>query len=243
MIKFVILIPTMSEEVLDKCIASIDKKYYPNLYIIDNTEKGFAKKYGVRSEHHPENIGIARSWNIGARKAVEEKLDYVVLMSATIIFDKGMTDLVAHMEANANPYGLETQHSWHLVCFKPAIFKRIGYFDENLYPAYYEDSDYIRRMELAGIHNPMSKTQRLPKVEVAAGFQGNAHALKKGGLKVNMGAMTQYFIDKWGKDNSFESQVMRDKLFKYPFNNPKNGLDYWPVNSIEALKDKYELSD
>ncbi len=240
---FLVIIPTMNEAVMDNCFATIDPKYHKNLYLVDNTEKGFAHKYGVNYEHHPENLGIPRSWNIGAHKAVAGDYDYLVIMSATILFEKGMNDLVASMEANANPWGLETQHGWHMICFKPAIFERIGYFDENFYPAYYEDSDMIRRMELAGIHNPMSKTQRLPKVEVSAGFQGDAHALKKGGLKVNMGAMTQYFIDKWGHDNDFSSQEMRDNLFNYPFNNPANGIDYFPDNSIEVLREKYGLNE
>lgn len=241
--KFLVIVPTMSEEVLDKCIESIDPKYHQSLYVVDNTPDGFAQKYGVPFEHHPENIGISRSWNIGAHAVVENDWDYVVIMSGTIVFEKGMNDLVAQMEANANPYGLETQHGWHLICFKPKVFKQIGYFDENFYPAYYEDSDYIRRMELAGIHNPMSKTQRLPKVEIAAGYQGDAHAIKKAGLKVNMGAMTQYFKDKWGDDNHFDNQQQRDFLYNYPFNNPKHGLDYWPVHSIDELREKYELNE
>lgn len=241
--RFLIIMPAMSEEVAAQCIDSIDPKYHKNLYIVDNSPEGFAHKYNVNYEHHPENIGIARAWNIGAMKVMEQGYDYLVVMSATMRFEKGMTDLVAQMEANANPYGLETQHGWHLICFKAATFRKVGLFDENFYPAYYEDSDYIRRMELAGIHFPMSKTHRLPKVEIAAGFWGDAHAIKKAGLKVNMGAMTQYFKDKWGHDNSFESQEMRDNLFSYPFNNPANDLTYWPVHSIEELREKYGLND
>lgn len=239
--KFIAIIPTMNEKVMDKCFTSVDSKYHENLYLIDNSKKGFAQKYGVAYEHHPENIGIARSWNIGARKVVQEKLDYLVIMSATIIFEEGMRDLVACMEANANPYGLETQHAWHLICLKPKVFKEIGYFDENFYPAYFEDTDMIRRMELAGIHNPMSKTQRLPKVQISAGYQGNAHAIKKAGLKVNFVALEDYFIQKWGHPNDFESQEKRDYMYQYPFNNPKNSLAYFPKNSISKLKKKYEL--
>lgn len=239
--KFLVLVPTMSEEVLDNCIGTINPNYYKNLYIVDNTPKGFAQKYGIAYEHHPENLGIARSWNIGVKKVLDENLDYLVLMSATMVFEKGMNDLIAQMEANANQFGLETQYAWHLICLRSETFRRVGLFDENFYPAYYEDSDFIRRMELVGIHNPMSKRQRLPRCEISAGTQGDAHALKKGGLNVNMGAMTQYFVDKWGHDNSFESQQMRDWLFTHPFNNPKYDIDYWPKQTIEELKEKYEL--
>lgn len=230
----------MNEEIFKNCVESINPKWLPNLYAVDNSEEGYISKYGVNGEHHPENIGIARAWNIGARRVLKENFDYLVIMSATILFEKGMDDLVACMEANANPYGLETQHGWHLICFKPETFKRVGLFDENFYPAYFEDSDMIRRLELTGIHNPMSKTQRIPKVEIAAGFQGDAHAVKSG-LKVNFVACENYFVDKWGHPNDFSSQEKRDHMFQYPFNNPKNGLDYWEPQTIEDLRENYEL--
>lgn len=225
---------------MDNCIKTIDSKYRKNLLLIDNTPGGFASKYGdVRWQHFPENIGISRAWNIGAHEVVDKKLDYLVVMSATMLFEKGMRDLVAQMEANSNPYGLETQHIWHLICIKRRTIERIGYFDENFYPAYYEDSDYIRRMELAGIHVVMSRVQRLPKVEIAAGTQGDAHAMKKSGLKVNMMGCRQYFIDKWGYEPRYESQEVRDYMYVYPFNNPRNELDYWEPRTIEELKAKY----
>lgn len=239
--KFVIIIPTILEDIMDKCFATIDPKYHDNLLLIDNSKDGFAHKYGVSYEHHPENLGIARAWNIGARKVVEEKLDYLVVMSSTMLFDKGMNDFVEQMEANSNPWGLETQHIWHLIAIKRAMIERCGYFDENFYPAYYEDSDYIRRWELNGIHNPMSQTQKLPKVEVAAGLQGTALAKDSGVVKIDYAASRQYFVEKWGSEPLYGTQEERDRMYIYPFNNPKNAVDFWEEHSIEELKEKYNL--
>lgn len=240
MSSFLVIVPTMNEKVMDKCFQSINTKYHQNLYLVDNSEKGFAYKYGVAFEHHPENIGIGRSWNIGAKKVVNEKMDYLVIMSATMIFQNGMDDLVSFMESNTNSWGLETQHIWHLICLKRLTFEKVGYFDENFYPAYWEDTDYIRRMELANIHIPMAENPRLPKVNIDAISQGDATAMKSG-LKVNMQAMKDYFIEKWGADNSFASQEDRDRMYDHPFNNPEYSIKYWEKNSIEKLKKKYEL--
>ncbi len=188
------------------------------------------------------NIGVGRAWNMGVRLLLKEKLDYLVILSATMRFTDGLNDFVKHIEMNLNPWGLETQHGWHCIALTRKTFETVGLFDENFYPAYYEDSDYIRRMELLGIHNPMSATQRIPKVDIQAGFEGNAHGIRKSNINVNMGACLQYFIDKWGHEPRYDDQRYRDLLYKWPFNNPNNDIKYWPVNSIEELKERYKLN-
>lgn len=238
--KYLVIVPAMVPAIFENCFNSLDASVKNKLLVIDNSKDGFAWKYDVDSEHHPENIGIPRAWNIGARKVLEQGLDYLVVMSSTMVFDRGMLDFVQYMESNTNPWGLETQHIWHLIALKRKMIERCGLFDENFYPGYYEDSDYIRRWELNGIHNPMSQTQKLPKVQVAAGLQGNATAIKSG-LKVNMGASRQYFIDKWGYEPLYDSQESRDRLYLYPFNNPKNDITFWEERSIEELRKKYGL--
>lgn len=237
--KFLIITPTMNESIMDKCFESIHPKYHDNLLLIDNSKEGFAHKYQVKYKHHPENIGIARAWNIGAKKVVKDSLDYLIIMSATMVFKDGMVGLVKALEENQNPYGLETQHSWHLICLGRPTFEKVGLFDENYHPAYWEDTDMIRRLEIADIHYPISG-KRLPRVDVEAESQGEALAVKSG-LKVNFEALKAYFIKKWGEDNDFEHQSVRDKMYKTPFNNPKYSIKDWDKNSIETLRKKYEL--
>ena len=41
--------------------------------------------------------------------------------------------------------------SWDLFCLKDHTVARFGLFDENMYPAYSEDDDYIMRMMHAGV--------------------------------------------------------------------------------------------
>lgn len=242
--KALFVMPVVNEEITDGCIATIDTQFYSDLYIIDNSSDGFAKKYEVGFyAPRPENIGVGRAWNLGAKKVINEGYDYLVIISATMRFGDGMRGFVKALETNLNPWGLETQHGWHCIALHRNTLQKVGLFDENFYPAYYEDSDYVRRMELAGIHNPMSNLQRLPKVDIIAGFVGNAHGMRKGKIRVNMGACRQYFIDKWGYEPRYENQRFRDILFQWPFNDPRNGLDYWPVKDIEELKEKYDLFD
>jgi hypothetical protein len=154
-----------------------------------------------------------------------------------------MRDFVNAIRSNVNQWGLETQHGWHCIALSCITLGAVGKFDENFYPAYYEDSDYIRRMELKGIHNPMSTTQRIPKIDIRAGFEGNAHGMRKGKILVNMGACRQYFIDKWGAEPRYETQQQRDLLYKWPFNNPDNAISSWPEKTIAELKELYNLNE
>lgn len=240
--KYLIILPVVDEETTAGCLYTIDKDIAQNICIVDNSGTNFASKYKV-GEIVPqsENVGVSRSWNIGVRKVLESDLDYLIILSATMRFSAGMRDFIKHLELNLNVWGLETQHGWHCIALSRKTLETIGYFDENFYPGYYEDSDYIRRMEVAGFHNPMSKTNRIPKVDILAGFEGNAHAIRKAKINVNMEACRQYFIDKWGYEPRYDAQQWRDLLYKWPFNNPKNDLKYWENRSIEELKIKYNL--
>lgn len=227
--KFIVVMPTISQEMTKACVSTIDPEFRKNLLIIDNSK---------------ENLGVARSWNIGVKNVITREYDYLVIMSATIRFKDGMRGLVKLMEENKHPYGLETQHGWHLIVLSRKTLETVGLFDENFYPAYYEDSDYIRRMEILGIHNPMvddNKGGRLPKYDVKAISKGNAHAVKSG-INVNFIACETYFIQKWNGKAEYDSQEKRDKLFKHPFGDSTKSIGWFPIRTIGQLKKEYGLN-
>ena len=238
------VLPVINEEMTDGCLSTISDEHRKDILIVDNSEDKFASKYKFGYlEQLDMNIGVGRSWNKGVRKLLKENYDYLVILSATMRFNQGMDDFINYIQMDSSEYGLESQHGWHCIALGKKVFETVGLFDENFYPAYYEDSDFIRRMELSGIHNPMSTTQRLPRMDINAGFEGNAHGMRKGKVSVNMGACRQYFIDKWGYEPRYDTQRNRDILYKWPFNNPANELSFWPVKSIEELKELYNLNN
>lgn len=236
--KYLVILPTMVEEIVTPCIESLSADVRRNLLVIDNSPDGFAHKFDVESQHYPENIGVARSWNIGARRVVEEKLDYLIILSAAIVLNRGMDDFIEQLD---NPHGVESQFSYHLIAIGRPTFEQIGYFDENFYPSYYEDADFIRRMELAHISHVVGPPPTLPVVHVDAERQGIALTIKSGALHVDFLALAAYFREKWGADSEYETQEQRDKMYQHPFNDSANPLSYWPERSIEELKRKYGL--
>ena len=242
--KYKIIFPVIDEQSTIECLETIDDSIKKNIILVDNSESKFGEKLGIKDKHiFGENVGVPKAWNIGVDYILENGIDYLIILSATMRFHKGMLDFIQQLELNVNPFGLETQHGWHCIALSKRTFQMVGRFDENFYPAYYEDSDFIRRMELLGIHIPMSSIQRIPKIEIMAGSVGNAHAMRKSKINVNMGACRQYFIDKWGFEPRYDTQENRDLMYLHPFNDPKNPIDYCPETTLEELKDRYNLNE
>jgi hypothetical protein len=237
-VKYLVILPTMVESIVTPCIESLSDSVRENLLVIDNSQDGFAWKFNVESQHHPENIGVARSWNIGARRVVEEKFDYLIILSAAIVFHSGMDDFIERL---SHPYGIESQFSYHLIAIGRPTFERIGYFDENFHPAYYEETDFIRRIQLAHISHVVGPPPHLPVVDVHAERQGIALTIKSGALHVDFLALAEYFTEKWGEVPEYETQEQQDKMYQHPFNDPSKPLSYWPERSIEELKRIYKL--
>jgi GT2 family glycosyltransferase len=100
---------------------------------------------------------VAKAWNQAFRMADEAGHgDYTVVTGDDVVFGKEtLAGLVA--EADAHPEALfiyPRVMSSQMFCVflaKKAVFARIGGFDEQFFPAYYEDNDFFRRMKLAGI--------------------------------------------------------------------------------------------
>jgi thiol-disulfide isomerase/thioredoxin len=85
------------------------------------------------------------------------------------------------------------------------IFEKVGDFDENLYPAYFEDNDYLYRMKLANIM--VEKSMKLvPLVMRHSSSINKDPKLNKDFIKNK-----NYFVDKWGGEPNREK-------FKKPFN-------------------------
>ena len=190
-VKFVI--PVIMEDVTDKCLASYDLDW-SLLMLIDNSKDGFAKKYidrGVDVKFHPENLGVSGSWNYGIRT----EADFLWILSSSLIFNNGFSELIKKMEF-ADEYGLLTDQAWHCIGFTKKTFDKVGFFDEQFYPGYFEDTDYLYRLKLAGIHN--SVEHNLPKVDIDVTCQGTAMALKSGAVNVRFDVLQEYYKRKWG---------------------------------------------
>lgn len=143
-VRYVAILPSIYPPWTGECLASCK---LDNLLVVDNTT---------------HNRGVAASWNLGIREMYERGADWLIIVSAGVRFgEPGGLDLVAEMgrhpgalavEAgvwrwNADGTGAEG-FGWHLVAMHRRLFDNVGLFDENFYPAYWEDNDFGYRVKL-----------------------------------------------------------------------------------------------
>ncbi|KKL63663.1 hypothetical protein LCGC14_2172860 [marine sediment metagenome] len=228
------VIPALIPETTDICIetALMDKSSLgflkEDILIVDNSRDGFAFKYDLRTHRDPDghNLGVARAWNVGAREVMEKKLDYLVIVSASMQFGVEFhTTFHKQMMTFWGSNIIEaTGHSWHLIALHRNLFEEIGLFDENFYPAYFEQVDWCYRLKMVG------KESGWPHAWLNALSQGSALHLPA--VSCPADPLLQYYREKWGGDKGEEK-------FKLPYGDKP--MDYFEDRSIPELAEKYQL--
>jgi GT2 family glycosyltransferase len=109
------------------------------------------------------NRGLAKSWNEGILWGLEQGFDAVLVVNEDVVFAPGDVDRLAETAVCQREHPIvmgrayhhsESAWSWsEYGCFvvNPIALATVGCFDENFFPIYCEDSDYRRRLRLAGL--------------------------------------------------------------------------------------------
>lgn len=160
---------------VSRLISSID---YPvnDLVIINNNGRGELDQdldnlvkmkhphvKNMKVVHMPANIGVAGAWNLIIKCYMNAK--YWLICNDDVSFKTGCLRLIDQQFENehmgmvhpeAGEWGIGT---WDCFAIGEKVVQAFGLFDENTYPAYCEDADYIMRMA----HRPIMKTVGLEK--------------------------------------------------------------------------------
>lgn len=190
-----------------------------DVIIIDNTtyalwrdlceERGWIHRTLVNDFGVATNLGVATSWNMGARIAFgNEGCRYVSLISSSVYWHHGLSEWTRIIERRADQRGLLTDLAFHATAWHRSIFTKLGWFDESFYPAYNEDIDWLRRLELAGLHVPEERAEHvghmvnmMPKAHLeASGVASceNAVSLKAAAVTIDFGRNERLYAMKWG---------------------------------------------
>jgi len=149
--------------------------------------KNSDKNPGIFVKNFDKNIGVAAAWNYGIKAAYRIfNSDYFFIANNDILLSPVAIDNLIALFSNPSivlssgddvsgrvvapddvltflaPSREKLKPHPDFSCFmlcKKAI-ARIGFFDENFYPAYFEDNDYHYRIKLAGLR--AVKTNRAP---------------------------------------------------------------------------------
>jgi GT2 family glycosyltransferase len=169
-------------DLLQRAVACIDVP--ADVYIIDNSVK---------------NRGVAASWNSIMREGFGRGYEWVFLANNDCFVAPG-TPQKAIDVLGTDGVGIWFICSGAFFAISRATVERVGWFDERFYPAYYEDCDYYRRCDLAGV-----KRENVPG---ASAEHLNSMALKSG---AKFPDLRPYYIEKWGGPPG-------EERFTVPFN-------------------------
>lgn len=160
------------------------------------------------------NMGVAPSWN-SIIKSFPECQYWLISNNDTLFLPGDLMKIHAAWMANQDAVITAPNGAFSCFAIGPGVVERVGLFDENIWPIYSEDLDYIIRMDRAGV--------RLLPLNSDIGEANNgswtirssdAYRSANGITQANNGA---YVEKKWGKDHSLET----------PFGDPSRSLRDW----------------
>lgn len=213
--KFAVAMPFVYKPYADRCLASMSPYFRRSVIPIDNREN---------------NRGIAASWNIAVREVLDEKLDWMIGLSAAVRFGApGGDDFVELMRASSDCWALEggrrkpplkgdedANLAWHLIAFPRRTLEVVGQFDENFWPRDFEDLDYSYRIQLAAKADHPLRQRIWPLASVEATAESIHHSITLAGVEGDGRDSARYYERKWGGPTNEEQ-------FGTPFNTS------WPI--------------
>lgn len=147
----------------DDVVASWD--YRPMLLVVNGAFGRWVDIGGRRPDLdmliRGRNDGVPASWNLIFRAARAGRFSHVALVSQGTVLDGGISRLASMVDEYADHRGLLTDFAFHCIVLSVRVWEQVGPFDEQFWPAYYEDADMLRRLELAGLHTPANP---IPKI-------------------------------------------------------------------------------
>jgi hypothetical protein len=230
-IKVAVVVPVLNQ--FELAVKSLESIRFPNNFtwqpiIINNWS---------------HNNGVAAAWNLGCKKAIESNFDYIMIINDDIVCaphtpfhmvdllsDKSIGVITATDHRNSMTadevrvasypsYETEILDAPDFACFMltPESYKHIGQFDENLYPAYFEDNDYCYRSILSGLQCVRSQNSV---------FYHHGSQTQKSGEPVvpseQFEANRDYYTRKWGgvPGEEVHSHPWNDYNLSWLDNNP-----------------------
>ena len=153
-----LIVPVLNRfDLLVRMIESIDIE--ATVYVINNSGRHWPLKINnplvtLWWVDVPSNLGVASSWNLGIKMLPFESRWFFT--SADCYFEHG--DLTLLNTAKPDALTLCDKFPYYQTfAVGEEIVKSIGLFDESLHPIYFEDNDFERRINQAGL-----RVDRLP---------------------------------------------------------------------------------
>jgi GT2 family glycosyltransferase len=204
--RFAIGIPTINRyDLLKEALQQYAHDFiFHNIYIVDNGYQNIVPEHNVTIMPAHGNYGVAGSWNLLCRTIFEQH-DYAILINDDVYWGKHEDQVTEFIEMNGYMDCIASEQHWCNFMLNKRAWMEVGEFDEQFFPAYFEDNDYQYRMRL--------KRMRYEKADFfnPIVFRNSGSIEKDPSLNQNFVDNESYYISKWGGKPGNER-------FRTPFN-------------------------
>lgn len=230
----ILAIPTYNQpSLLARCLESIDHpvgriviiengpavcRHYPaGAVVIVDSGTAICDPVNATVISHP-NAGVAASWNEAIKLF---PAPYWVIGSDDIAFAPGDLALMEAACSGDDWFCVASNLHFSFFAISRLGVNAVGLFDENFYPAYYEDFDWLYRAGLVDANRC-----RAVATKALHGFSGESSATIRSTEEIGRknertyAHNVEYYKLKWGGD-------WKQEKFRHPFNDPRLSVDYW----------------
>ena len=174
-----LIVPVLNRyDLLQRMLNSVDV-LVEHLLIIDNgasnhTSLALDISDNFKKVTHlpmPANLGVSGSWNLGIKSFPHAERWFIV--SNDVEFQPGALEQLAQARRDEITLTSEAPH-WQAFVLGDEAVSDLGLFDESLFPAYFEDNDYARRADFAGVNIRLldMKHRHDNSSTIKAGYEG-----------------------------------------------------------------------
>jgi len=117
----------------------------------------------------PFGLGLVGAWNLIVKST--PYAPYWLLVNDDAWFGEGALEIIAQ---DADPDGLSFPHivpDWSCIVLGQKVVEQVGLYDERLYPLYFDDDDYERRIRNAGLS--VKRIEAIVHHNNSSSLQGN----------------------------------------------------------------------
>ena len=169
------------------------------ILVVDNGCQGIAEwvlenrhmSFPNINVHTPgRNLGVSASWNFICNTANHP--NFLLLNDDVCLSTPPKSLEYLALNCLCENVFLKGSLNWSSIMFNSELYAKVGPFDEQIYPAYFEDNDFSYRMKLLGISESESLNLTLAR------FINSGSIQKDPGLNAGGQKNRAYYIEKWG---------------------------------------------
>jgi GT2 family glycosyltransferase len=163
------------------------------IVVVDNGGRDFLIREDARVEviSRGRNVGVSGAWNLILERATELGADRCAISNDDVELRQLTLGEILSYEAD-----LVRAPGFAFFVLRPSVVELVGWFDENTWPAYFEDQDFSRRCRLSGV--AMIDPQGIDIGHVGSATLRSWSASQQLAFARRFQEIQSYYVRKWG---------------------------------------------